>query len=187
MNAIGAVGVPKSLLEAEDQPVNYDLGGVAEVDCDLVWVAARGADRVHQAFSIGWISPGQRRRERQRRFIWSSCGDHRPVALTWLAQRPGYNHDEIRTLGLVPGVVAEGFLAVGGSNRRGERVRLRHSRPQARGHAGVQGAEPARCGGGGAGGAGSARGAGEANRLTDDARSRSSWTPDDLRRGDQGL
>ena len=32
MNAIGAVGVPKSLLEAEDQPVNYDLGGVAEVD-----------------------------------------------------------------------------------------------------------------------------------------------------------
>jgi len=32
MNAIGAVGVPKSLLEAEDQPVKYDLGGVAEVD-----------------------------------------------------------------------------------------------------------------------------------------------------------
>ena len=30
-------------------------------------------------------------------------------ALTWLAQRPGYNRDEIRTLGLVLGIVAEGF------------------------------------------------------------------------------
>ena len=36
-------------------------------------------------------------------------------ALTWLAQRPGYNDDEIRTLGLVLGLVAEGFLAVGGN------------------------------------------------------------------------
>jgi uncharacterized membrane protein len=36
-------------------------------------------------------------------------------ALTWLAQRPGYNHDEVRTLGLVLGCVAEGFLAVGGN------------------------------------------------------------------------
>jgi uncharacterized membrane protein len=36
-------------------------------------------------------------------------------ALTWLAQRPGYNHDEIRTLGLVLGIVAEAFLAVGGN------------------------------------------------------------------------
>jgi uncharacterized membrane protein len=36
-------------------------------------------------------------------------------ALTWLAQRPGYNHDEIRTLGLMLGIVAEGFLAVGGN------------------------------------------------------------------------
>jgi hypothetical protein len=36
-------------------------------------------------------------------------------ALTWLAQRPGYNDDEIRTLGLVLGIVAEGFLAVGGN------------------------------------------------------------------------
>ena len=36
-------------------------------------------------------------------------------ALTWLAQRPGYNRDEIRTLGLVLGIVAEGFLVVGGN------------------------------------------------------------------------
>jgi uncharacterized membrane protein len=36
-------------------------------------------------------------------------------ALTWLAQRPGYNDDEIRTLGLVLGIVAEALLAVGGN------------------------------------------------------------------------
>jgi uncharacterized membrane protein len=36
-------------------------------------------------------------------------------ALTWLAQRPGYNADEVRTLGLVFGLVAEAFLAVGGN------------------------------------------------------------------------
>ena len=36
-------------------------------------------------------------------------------ALTWLAQRPGYNDDDIRTLGLVLGIVAETFLAVGGN------------------------------------------------------------------------
>jgi uncharacterized membrane protein len=36
-------------------------------------------------------------------------------ALTWLAQRPGYNHDEIRTLGLVLGIVAGAFLVVGGN------------------------------------------------------------------------
>jgi uncharacterized membrane protein len=35
-------------------------------------------------------------------------------ALTWLAQRPGYNAEEIRTLGLVLGLVAEGVLAFGG-------------------------------------------------------------------------
>ena len=36
-------------------------------------------------------------------------------ALTWLAQRPGYNHGEIRGLGLVLGVVSEALLAVGGN------------------------------------------------------------------------
>jgi uncharacterized membrane protein len=36
-------------------------------------------------------------------------------ALTWLAQRPGYNDDEIRSLGLVLGVIAELFLAAGGN------------------------------------------------------------------------
>jgi uncharacterized membrane protein len=36
-------------------------------------------------------------------------------ALTWLAQRPGYNDDEIRTLGLVLGIVAGGVLALGGN------------------------------------------------------------------------
>jgi uncharacterized membrane protein len=35
-------------------------------------------------------------------------------ALTWLAQRPGYVDDEIRTLALVLGVIAEGTLAIGG-------------------------------------------------------------------------
>jgi uncharacterized membrane protein len=35
-------------------------------------------------------------------------------ALTWLAQRPGYNDDDIRTLGLVLGLVAEATLATGG-------------------------------------------------------------------------
>ena len=35
-------------------------------------------------------------------------------ALTWLAQRPGYVDDQILTLGLVLGLVAEGTLAVGG-------------------------------------------------------------------------
>jgi len=35
-------------------------------------------------------------------------------ALTWVAQRPGYVDDEIRTLGLVLGLVAEATLAVGG-------------------------------------------------------------------------
>ena len=35
-------------------------------------------------------------------------------ALTWLAQRPGYNHAEIQTLGLVLGLIAEGVLAAGG-------------------------------------------------------------------------
>ena len=36
-------------------------------------------------------------------------------ALTWLAQRPGYNDDEVRALALVLGVVAEAFLAAGGN------------------------------------------------------------------------
>jgi uncharacterized membrane protein len=36
-------------------------------------------------------------------------------ALTWLAQRPGYNDDEVRTLALVLGLVSEVFLAVGGN------------------------------------------------------------------------
>jgi uncharacterized membrane protein len=36
-------------------------------------------------------------------------------ALTWLAQRPGYNDDEVRTLALVLGIAAEALLAVGGS------------------------------------------------------------------------
>ena len=36
-------------------------------------------------------------------------------AFTWLAQRPGYNDDEIRTLALVLGLIAEAFLAVGGN------------------------------------------------------------------------
>jgi uncharacterized membrane protein len=36
-------------------------------------------------------------------------------ALTWLAQRPGYNADEVRSLGLVLGVVSEVFLVVGGN------------------------------------------------------------------------
>src|ERR687888_656554 len=35
-------------------------------------------------------------------------------ALTWLAQRPGYNDEEVRTLGLILGLIAEGTLAVGG-------------------------------------------------------------------------
>ena len=35
-------------------------------------------------------------------------------ALTWLAQRPGYVDDQIQTLGLVLGLIAEGALAVGG-------------------------------------------------------------------------
>jgi uncharacterized membrane protein len=33
--------------------------------------------------------------------------------LTWLAQRPGYNDDEVRTLALVVGIVAEAVLAAG--------------------------------------------------------------------------
>jgi uncharacterized membrane protein len=36
-------------------------------------------------------------------------------ALTWLAQRPGYNDDEIRTLALVLGIAAETLLAAGGN------------------------------------------------------------------------
>lgn len=35
-------------------------------------------------------------------------------ALTWPAQRPGYNHEEIRSLALVLGIVAEATLAAGG-------------------------------------------------------------------------
>jgi uncharacterized membrane protein len=35
-------------------------------------------------------------------------------ALAWLAQRPGYNADEVRTLGLILGLIAEGTLAIGG-------------------------------------------------------------------------
>ncbi|MGH2392336.1 MAG: DUF2231 domain-containing protein [Candidatus Limnocylindria bacterium] len=35
-------------------------------------------------------------------------------ALTWLAQRPGYNDEEVRTLALVLGLVAEGTLTIGG-------------------------------------------------------------------------
>jgi Predicted membrane protein (DUF2231) len=35
--------------------------------------------------------------------------------LTWLAQRPGYNDDEVRTLALVLGIAAEALLAVGGN------------------------------------------------------------------------
>jgi hypothetical protein len=35
-------------------------------------------------------------------------------ALTWLAQRPGYVDDQIRTLGLVLGLIAEAALAIGG-------------------------------------------------------------------------
>jgi uncharacterized membrane protein len=33
--------------------------------------------------------------------------------LTWLAQRPGYNEDEVRTLALVLGIIAETGLIVG--------------------------------------------------------------------------
>jgi len=36
-------------------------------------------------------------------------------ALTWLAQRPGYNEDEVRTLALILGLVAEAALAAGGN------------------------------------------------------------------------
>jgi uncharacterized membrane protein len=36
-------------------------------------------------------------------------------ALTWLAQRPGYNDDEIRTLALVLGLVSMAALATGGN------------------------------------------------------------------------
>ena len=36
-------------------------------------------------------------------------------ALTWLAQRPGYNDDEVRTVALVLGLVSEAFLALGGN------------------------------------------------------------------------
>src|ERR687888_298211 len=36
-------------------------------------------------------------------------------ALTWLAQRPGYNADEVKTLALVLGLLAESALAVGGN------------------------------------------------------------------------
>jgi uncharacterized membrane protein len=36
-------------------------------------------------------------------------------ALTWLAQRPGYNDDEVRTLALVLGIAAEAMLAAGGN------------------------------------------------------------------------
>jgi uncharacterized membrane protein len=36
-------------------------------------------------------------------------------ALTWLAQRPGYNDDEVRTLALVLGIAAEICLAAGGN------------------------------------------------------------------------
>jgi uncharacterized membrane protein len=35
-------------------------------------------------------------------------------ALTWLAQRPGYDPGDVETLGLVLGLVAEATLAVGG-------------------------------------------------------------------------
>jgi uncharacterized membrane protein len=36
-------------------------------------------------------------------------------ALTWLAQRPGYNDDDVRTLALVLGLISEGLLALGGN------------------------------------------------------------------------
>ena len=35
-------------------------------------------------------------------------------ALTWLSQRPGYVDDDITTLGLVLGLIAEGALVIGG-------------------------------------------------------------------------
>src|SRR5919108_4566293 len=35
-------------------------------------------------------------------------------ALTWLAQRPGYNDDEVRTVAWILGLGAEAVLAVGG-------------------------------------------------------------------------
>jgi uncharacterized membrane protein len=35
-------------------------------------------------------------------------------AATWLAQRPGYNHDTVKTLGWILGVVAEAVLTAGG-------------------------------------------------------------------------
>ena len=36
-------------------------------------------------------------------------------ALTWLAQRPGYNEEEVRTLALILGIVAETTLIAGGN------------------------------------------------------------------------
>jgi uncharacterized membrane protein len=36
-------------------------------------------------------------------------------ALTWLAQRPGYNEEEVRTLALVLGLVSGALLTAGGS------------------------------------------------------------------------
>jgi uncharacterized membrane protein len=35
-------------------------------------------------------------------------------AVTWLAQRPGYNHGDVRTSALILGLVAEATLAAGG-------------------------------------------------------------------------
>jgi len=42
-------------------------------------------------------------------------------ALTWLAQRPGYADDEVRTLALVLGIASQGLLALG-SNIGGANV-----------------------------------------------------------------
>jgi uncharacterized membrane protein len=42
-------------------------------------------------------------------------------ALVWLEQRPGYNHDEVKTSALVLGCIAETFLAIG-SNIGGANV-----------------------------------------------------------------
>jgi uncharacterized membrane protein len=46
--------------------------------------------------------------------LFTMLGATVTFALTWLAQRPGYNDDEVRSLAWVLGLGAEALLAVGG-------------------------------------------------------------------------
>jgi uncharacterized membrane protein len=65
---------------------------------------------------LDWLdlAPGSPRRRLATIHLIVMLGATAVFVATWIAQRPGYLDDEVRTLGLVLGLAAETLLAAGG-------------------------------------------------------------------------